>query len=33
MSESTARAWGQQWNQNAVVYCGADMVPQLVLLR
>ena len=33
MSESTARVWGQQWNQNAVVHCGADMVPQLVLLR
>ncbi len=33
MSESNARAWGQQWNQNAVVYCGADMVPQLMLLR
>ena len=33
MSEQNARAWGQQWNQNAVVHCGADMVPQLILLR
>lgn len=33
MSEVTARAWGQQWNQNAVVFIGADQVPQLVLLR
>lgn len=33
MPESTARAWGQQWSQNAVLYCGADMVPQLILLR
>lgn len=33
MSETTARAWGQQWNQNAVLHCGADMVPRLVLLR
>ena len=33
MPEATARAWGQQWNQNAVVCCGADMVPHLVLLR
>ena len=33
MGESTARAWGQQWSQNAVLHIGADMVPQLVLLR
>lgn len=33
MPEATARAWGQQWSQNAIVHCGADMVPQLVLLR
>ena len=33
MSEPTARAWGQQWMQNAVLHIGADMVPQLVLLR
>ena len=33
MSETTARAWGKQWNQNAVDYVGADMIPQLVLLR
>lgn len=33
MTESTARAWGQQWNQNAVVHCGSDMVPKLLLLR
>lgn len=33
MQASTARAWGQQWNQNAVLHCGADMVPQLMLLR
>lgn len=33
MGEPTARAWGQQWNQNAVVHVGADMVAKLVLLR
>lgn len=33
MTENTARAWGIQWNQNAVVYCGADCIPQLLLLR
>lgn len=33
MNKANARAWGQQWNQNAVLYCGADRVPQLVLLR
>ena len=33
MRESTARAWGQQWNQNAVLHMDADMVPQLILLR
>lgn len=33
MTESTARAWGQQWNQNAVVHVGADCIPHLVLLR
>ena len=33
MGESTARAWGQHWQQNAVVYCGPDCRPQLLLLR
>ena len=33
MDLHTARAWGQQWQQNALLYCGADTVPQLVLLR
>ena len=33
MTESTARAWGMQWSQNAIVHCGADTVPQLLLLR
>ena len=33
MPEATARVWGQQWNQNAVLHCGADTVPHLVLLR
>ena len=33
MTESTARAWGQQWNQNAVVHIAADCVPRLALLR
>ena len=33
MTETTARAWGQQWNQNAVVHVGADYIPRLVLLR
>lgn len=33
MGLSTARAWGQQWAQNAVLYCDGDAVPQLVVLR
>ena len=33
MPDSTARAWGAQWQQNAVVFCGADCVPQLLLLQ
>jgi hypothetical protein len=33
MSETTARAWGQQWRQNAFVHCDAQWVPHLVLLR
>lgn len=28
-----AKAMGQDLKQNAIVWCGADMVPQLVLLR
>ena len=33
MNLHTARAWGQQWQQNAVLHCNAQAVPQLVLLR
>ena len=33
MGEGTARAWGQQYAQNAVVWCDANQVPQLLLLR
>ena len=33
MDLPTAKAWGQQWQQNALLFCGADAVPQLILLR
>lgn len=33
MGDSTARAWGLQYAQNAVVWCGADHIPTLLLLR
>jgi len=33
MDAPTARAWGEQWEQNAVLWCGADAIPQLLWLR
>lgn len=33
MDEATARLWGQQWQQNAVLWCDADAVPKLLWLR
>lgn len=33
MDLSTAQAWGERWQQNAILHCGADLRPQLVLLR
>ena len=33
MTELTARAWGQQWSQNAVLHCDQHLVPQLIVLR
>lgn len=33
MSLEDAKALGNRFEQNAVVWCGADAVPQLVLLR
>ncbi|MEX8191825.1 DUF3293 domain-containing protein [Comamonas guangdongensis] len=33
MDAPTARVWGEQWQQNAVLWCGADAVPQLLWLR
>ncbi|MFT5535094.1 MAG: hypothetical protein ACI8WM_000303 [Burkholderiaceae bacterium] len=33
LSLASARALGQTLAQNAIVWCGADAVPQLVLLR
>jgi hypothetical protein len=29
----SSRALGERWEQNAIVWCGADAVPQLILLR
>ncbi|WP_034381766.1 DUF3293 domain-containing protein [Comamonas thiooxydans] len=33
MDAPTARAWGEQWEQNALLWCGADAIPQLLWLR
>jgi hypothetical protein len=33
IAQQTAMALGRQFEQNAVVYCGADALPRLVLLR
>ena len=33
MDAPTARAWGEEWQQNAVLWCGADAVPRLLWLR
>lgn len=33
MAPAAARAWGQRWEQNAVLCLAADAVPRLVLLR
>lgn len=33
MDAPTARRWGQQWQQNAVLFCGAAAVPRLLWLR
>lgn len=33
MDEATAMAWGRQWQQNALLFCGADAVPRLLWLR
>jgi len=33
MNEETAREWGRTYEQNAVVWCGADAIPRLRLLR
>ena len=33
MDALTARIWGEQWQQNAVLWCSADAVPQLLRLR
>ncbi|UUZ55406.1 DUF3293 domain-containing protein [Massilia sp. H-1] len=33
LSLEDASALGRQLRQNAIVWCGADLVPQLILLR
>lgn len=33
LSLADAKAMGEQFQQNAIVWCGADAVPQLILLR
>ena len=33
LSIDIARALGTEFEQNAIVWCGADAVPELVLLR
>jgi hypothetical protein len=33
MPLQAAKALGCQWRQNAILWCGADAVPQLVLMR
>lgn len=33
MDRPMALAWGTQWQQNAVLFCGVDAVPELLWLR
>ena len=33
LSRETAKKLGKKYNQNAIVWCGTDAVPELVLLR
>lgn len=33
MGPDMAVRWGLQWQQNAVLWCGADAIPQLLWLR
>lgn len=33
MDAPTARLWGGQWQQNAVLFCAADAIPGLLWLR
>ena len=33
LSLEAAKALGEKYNQNAIVWCGADAIPELVLLR
>jgi hypothetical protein len=33
LEQETAQELGRQFRQNAVVWCGADAIPQLILLR
>jgi hypothetical protein len=33
MDIDTAVEWGRAWEQNAVIWCGADAIPRLQLLR
>ena len=33
LSREASKTLGQDWGQNAIVWCGADAVPELVLLR
>lgn len=33
MAPQVAKAVGRRWGQNAILWCGEDAVPQLVLLR
>jgi len=33
MDEKAARKWGRDYGQNAVVWCGADAIARLLLLR
>lgn len=32
LDQASATAVGQHWEQNAIVWCGADAVPQLLML-
>lgn len=33
MDQGTARQWGQQWQQNAVLWCEPDATPQLLWMH